>query len=109
MIAYTVVFLALLLHWFGDFYLQNDKMSINKSSSIKWLSIHSGVYTCVLFLLGWKIALINGAAHWCIDGISSKITKHLWLKKDRHNFFVMIGVDQFLHLAILFYTLEKLF
>jgi hypothetical protein len=32
------------IHWFADFFCQTDKMAINKSKSIYWLTIHVFVY-----------------------------------------------------------------
>lgn len=95
---------CLFLHWFGDFVCQSDKMAINKSKSNFWLSMHVLVYTAVLMFLGWKIALINGIAHWIIDYFTSRLNAWLWAKEERHWFFVSVGFDQFLHVALLWYT-----
>jgi hypothetical protein len=81
-------------------------MAQGKSSSLKWLSIHATVYTLPLMLFGWQFALINGICHWGVDFITSRITKHLWEKKDVHNFFVVIGLDQAIHLTILYLTMK---
>lgn len=96
--------LVMFLHWVGDFVLQNDEMAINKSKSNKWLFYHCAVYTIVMLVFGWKFALINGISHFCIDWTTSRINSKLWANNDRHNFFVMIGFDQFLHMSILFCT-----
>lgn len=93
------------VHWVADFIFQTDKMALNKSTSLKWLSSHIGVYTLPLFIFGWKFALINGAAHFATDFCSSRATSYLWKKGDRHNFFVVIGLDQALHLTVLFLTI----
>ena len=105
MIPFTfIIILVLFLHWFGDFVLQSNDMAMNKSKSIKWLSIHCLVYTLTLCICGIPFAIVNGISHWCIDYCTSKITSKLWLDGDRHNFFVMIGFDQFLHVSILIVT-----
>lgn len=98
--------LALFLHWFGDFVCQSDEMAINKSHSNKWLSIHVGTYSLILLLLGWKIALLNGIAHWLIDYVTSRVNARLWAAQQRHWFFVCIGFDQFLHVSILYWTVN---
>lgn len=96
------------LHWLGDFVFQTDKMAINKSSSSAWLGIHSVVYGVFLLPLGVEFALLNCAIHGLVDAITSNITKRLWAKGDRHNFFVVIGLDQAIHLTTLFYTFEAM-
>lgn len=92
------------LHWLADFVLQTDKMATNKSTSMKWLLSHVSVYSVCLLIVGWKFAIVNGLAHLIIDFFTSKATSYLWKKGDRHNFFVVIGMDQALHLSILYLT-----
>lgn len=107
-------------HWVADFVCQTDKMALNKSKSNKWLSIHIGVYTLALTgLLLPAIAaeprvilypVANGLSHWLVDYVTSRLTTWAWtVKEDRHLFFVIIGFDQFLHVAILLLTLPLLF
>lgn len=89
------------LHWWADFFCQSDKMALNKSTSVLWLGCHCLVYTIVLLVFGWQFAVVNGLAHFIVDGISSKVTSYLYQKGDRHNFFVVIGLDQAIHFTIL--------
>jgi len=103
-----ILILIIWLHWFADFVLQTDKMARGKSKSNKWLSIHIAVYMLPLFILGWKFALINGATHWVVDWVTSRITSRLWEKQQVHNFFVVIGLDQAIHMTILFLSWEYL-
>lgn len=94
----------IIVHWFADFFLQTDQMAKGKSKSFKWLTIHVLVYSAPLLIFGWKFAAINGLAHWCTDAVTSKMTSKLWAKGDVHNFFVVIGADQAIHMMTLFYT-----
>lgn len=89
------------IHWYADFYCQNDKMAINKSTSIKWLLLHCGIYGLLLSVFGFYFALINAFSHFLIDQQSSKLTTKFHVSGDRHNFFVVIGADQALHLSVL--------
>lgn len=90
------------LHFVGDFYLQTNNMAMNKSTSWKWLTIHALVYSIpFIFTLSPLFILINGFSHFWVDYITSKITKKLWAKGDLHNFFVVIGFDQFIHSTII--------
>lgn len=85
------------VHWFADFICQTDKIATNKSKSIKYLGLHILIYTSIMMIFGWKFAIANGIIHFVIDYYSSKITTYFYLKEDRHNFFVTIGFDQWLH------------
>jgi len=109
--------LALLfLHWVADFLLQSHQMASNKSSSIYWLTVHVATYSSVWFLAGIFLfpiltvitfTAITFACHWTTDYFTSKWTGRLWREQKIHNFFVVIGLDQFLHFTqlILTYTL----
>jgi hypothetical protein len=95
----------LFFHFIADFCLQTDKMAINKSTSISWLTVHIATYSSFMMLFcGQKYALVNGLLHWAIDFGTSKWTSYLWKKGDRHNFFVVIGLDQLLHATCLILT-----
>lgn len=100
-----MTFLIIWMHFVSDFIFQTDQMAMNKSRSNKWLTIHIAAYSAPWLILGWKYALINGAAHWVTDWISSRITSKLWQKQARHWFFVVIGADQAIHMTILFLTI----
>ncbi len=93
------------VHFIADFLLQTDKMAINKSTNNKWLLIHIAVYSSVLLVFGIKYALINGMAHLVTDYFTSRATSYLWKKEKRHWFFAVIGLDQALHLTVLFSTM----
>ena len=112
-----MVYLIIWAHFVCDFILQTDKMAQNKSSSNIWLGKHIAVYTgALLFILAFPYAIsgalwyciINGAAHFCVDYITSRITKRLWAEKRVHDFFVVIGFDQAVHLTTLVVTMPLL-
>lgn len=110
MVSYFDIGLSLIcvmwFHWIGDFYCQTDYMARNKSSSNKALGAHIGVYTLVLLLGTFNLtfALINGIMHFIIDYCTSRVTKKLWAEKKVHEFFVVIGFDQMLHISIIIIT-----
>ncbi len=100
------------MHFVADFLFQSDWMAINKSKNFKALLIHCAAYTppflyfSFLFSMPWFWVFVFGS-HLIIDGISSKITTALYKRGERHWFFVVIGLDQAIHMTtlVLFYTM----
>lgn len=92
------------LHFVADFILQTDNMAKGKSKSNRWLAIHVGTYSLPLIILGPLYALVNGVAHFAIDYVTSRWSSKLLAKGEVHNFFVVIGFDQALHLTTLVLT-----
>jgi hypothetical protein len=100
-----LVFLAIVwLHFFGDFILQTDKQAINKSSNSVILTEHVAFYSLPFLVFGAKFAVVNGVLHFITDYFTSRATKKLWEKNERHWFFVVIGLDQAIHFTCLFST-----
>ena len=107
-------------HWVADFLCQTTWMSENKSKNFLALLSHGIVYTGMLTYmiasLGLRMDLnptnllvyggLNGVAHVCVDGVSSRITSYFWRKKNVHSFFCVIGLDQFIHFVILYTTMS---
>ena len=108
--------LVMFYHWLFDFVFQNDKMAINKSTSFKWLSVHCLVYSLWGFLMFPYLSIAHMfffvgylfVTHFMIDAVTSRLTSYLWKKGDRHNFFVVIGFDQFLHVITMIAMLKTL-
>lgn len=104
----TDILILIWIHFVADFVLQNDKMALNKSKSNKWLGLHALVYGIPLLFFGWKFALFNGIAHFAVDYITSRGTSRLWIANQRHWFFILIGLDQAIHMTILLISLKTL-
>jgi hypothetical protein len=86
-------------------------MATNKSKSNAALTYHILVYTLVLLIMtkfSFTFALINGLSHFCIDYVTSRLSSSQWQKGKVHNFFVVIGFDQMLHIMILIKTINYL-
>jgi len=102
------IWLLLTIIWFhciSDFWLQFDYIAINKSKDFECLMIHSIIYSALFLLIGVEYAIINGVLHFCVDGVSSRLTTYFYMKEKRHWFFVVIGVDQAIHMTCLILTL----
>ncbi len=105
-----VLLAIFVVHFLADFVFQTSQMATGKSKSLKWLSIHVGVYGLVSLLsmylvgnsvnsyyLGFSWWLGNVALHFITDFLTSKVTSHFWESKNMRLFFVMIGFDQLIH------------
>lgn len=105
-----VLLAIFVVHFLADFVFQTSQMATGKSKSLKWLSIHVGVYGLVSVLslllvansvnsyyLGFAWWIGNVALHFITDFITSKVTARFWENKNMRLFFVMIGFDQLIH------------
>ncbi len=110
MISINVLLLILAIHFIADFIFQTSNQAKNKSSSNKALLEHTFIYSiCFLPFFGLAFVVITMILHTITDYISSRITKKLWERKEVHNFFVIIGLDQLLHTVALIYTYKVLY
>lgn len=111
-----MIYLIIFSHWVADFIAQSDWMAKNKSKSWAALSLHILAYTTSLAILLSLVhpktailyAFVNGALHFVVDAITSRITAKLYAKGDVHNFFVVIGLDQAVHMSTLVATMPLL-
>jgi len=120
MLSIEVISIIIVAHFIADFMFQTDKMALNKSSNVKWLLAHIlsytfgvFVYLVIIFKCGivqksltfaTYFALFNGATHFVVDFVTSRIMKTLWIQKKRHDFFVMLGADQASHTLCLMWS-----
>lgn len=126
MLPLNFILVILFGHWVADFVCQTDYMAQNKSRSWKVLAEHVVTYSVVLNL--WLILIYHGEynigfstvpianffclnfiGHFVTDAITSRITRRLYEAKQIHYFFVVIGIDQFIHYATLLYTANRFF
>jgi len=122
MFTLTQIFTLIIVHWFADFVMQDEKWANGKSSNIKDLLKHTTVYSLcwiipIYFLLGdWfntiLFVLITWKFHTTTDFFTSKIVKkkfenkHYGSKIPNLGAFSSIAFDQVLHYVQLFLTLQ---
>ena len=92
------------MHFIADFFLQSERMGMNKYKDSKILAQHCAVYCLPFIGFGWMYAALAGLLHFPIDFVTSRITHKLYGKQEYHWFFVVIGLDQAIHMTILFTT-----
>ena len=120
----TTIILILFAHFVADFICQTDWMARNKSKnnyallthgsayffammailSVCKYTLHSSVFYCNSYIGLFLYVMVNTSIHIAIDYVTSRITSYLWARQQVHNFFVVIGLDQFLHAATLIAT-----
>ena len=105
----TTLLILIWMHFIADFILQSNWMAQNKSKHNIPLLIHIGVYSLPFLYFSWEYALINGVAHLITDWFSSRATSKLWAEKKVHWFFVVVGLDQAIHMTTLILTYVWLF
>jgi hypothetical protein len=118
---FQYIFVVMLAHWLADFVMQTDEMAKKKSTSPYWLSRHIFSYSTsmalslILFwVFLWDFTLIqlivwvviNAGLHGLVDQYTSRMTAELHRRGDIHGFFVVVGLDQFIHLVCLLGTFQ---
>ena len=97
------------MHFIADFILLSDKVAINKSKSFLYLAGHAVIYGLIFILISPLYAVVNSALHFMVDGVTSRLTSYLHSKGERHWFFVVVGLDQAVHITCLFLTYGWIF
>lgn len=115
MVNVYIIIWILFVHWFADFVCQPDRWAKNKSKDSLILAQHVFLYSVIISTVGvgllgvglmpiiWMF-VVSFACHFITDYITSRATSYLYAKGDTHNFFVVIGIDQFLHAVQLLLT-----
>jgi len=108
-----VILYLLVAHFIGDFILQSDAMAKGKSKSSRILLIHVLAYTLPFIVLAIVLPstisettflgflVFNIVAHFATDYVTSRVTSKLWAEGEVHEFFVVIGFDQLIHIVTL--------
>jgi Protein of unknown function (DUF3307) len=102
----------LAVHYLGDYVFQSRWMGNNKSKRLDALGLHVAIYTATLAVClvpfayqnwsGWcAFVLLNGAAHFATDYVTSRAVARLWAEKREYETFAIMGLDQFIHQATL--------
>ena len=117
--AFSTVFYLLVAHVVGDFFLQSQKMAEKKSDNVGYLFLHCFFYFITLLFASPAIfqsyrgmgftqvhfvfAFVSSILHFAVDFFSAVVYRH-YAKTDgfKRGFFNTLGVDQFVHIILLF-------
>lgn len=130
---WLLLVVALVLgHFVGDFVLQTHWQASNKSKNNDALTRHVLTYTVAIAVVSYLFfrfvplwvgfVAANGVVHWCVDWCTSRVSSRLFMEQfvaadfpkaaalvmrndfNPHNFFVVLGFDQLLHMLTLVFT-----
>lgn len=104
MISIPILLALLWVHTFADFVVQTDWMAKNKSKHNIVLTAHVVSYALFLLPFGLTFCALNFVLHWATDYVSSRMTSKLWKQERRHAFFIVVGIDQAIHITTLVLT-----
>ena len=95
-----VIFGLIVSHFVGDFLLQSDEVAKSKSKSNLVLSKHVLLYGLPFLWLGVWFYIVTIVLHFVVDYFTSRASSYMY-NRDIHWFFVIIGLDQMLHMISL--------
>jgi len=123
----TEIFSIIIIHWFADFVMQDEKWALGKSKNMKDLLTHTYCYSLIWLIIGmimqiinkgefyspWSVllfVLITFICHTITDYFTSRIVAKKFAKQEygstipNTGAFTIIGIDQVLHYIQLFGT-----
>lgn len=111
---YKTLVIIFLMHIFGGFFLQSNRISKLKREKKRYLFEHVGMYTLIFIILSpillgltiWQgliYSLINGVLHFVVDYFTGKLKVRL-IDKDEVKYNLTVVMDYTIHLVILIST-----
>lgn len=101
-------------HFIGDYVLQPRWMGDKKHKDESILFLHGTVYsiTLMIFLLFTFtvpqiliLGILNGVLHVVVDAVTSNLSHYFYGQERYKMFFIVIGIDDLIHLYTIFATI----
>lgn len=99
---YSFLLIFILAHLAGDFTMQTDSISKNKSASIRGLAVHAGIvvllqagFLCAYGLKGALLGVVSGLIHFGLDFLKETMGKNIGAR------FWYYLFDQLLHITVI--------
>ena len=108
MVRFSII---ILIHTFGDYFFQGEKLRRLKALKLPYLLEHVLIYSLVLFVFcpyllhitlyqAFLFSLINGFFHFVVD-FFTRIYKKIYWHADEEKYNFVVGLDVLLHIIIL--------
>lgn len=112
----NTLYLLFLTHLVADFILQPRSIAYNKRFVNKSMVLHAGIMTLAAFIplatypaakvLGFLLVVF--VAHITIDASRVEINRFFRVNPEKYLFWALLGVDQILHLSILYFAFSRI-
>jgi hypothetical protein len=91
------------MHFFSDFLFQPPKVPTFRGNLPRKVVTHCLCYAIPFFLLGVNFMVMAFTTHFLIDLCTDNILGKLWRAKRARWHMLVVGFDQSLHIALLFF------
>lgn len=102
MLLYSTALVLIFLHFFSDFLFQLPRTSNSRGCYPTTLVTHCVLYAIPFLLFGLNFFILVLSTHWLTDFYISKLLNKLWLERRARRHRLVVGLDQSLHIAVLF-------
>jgi hypothetical protein len=111
----TTFYFLIIAHLIGDFILQGP-LAVKKRGFNKYMLAHGGIMAVSFFIplisypagkviIGTLIVLIS---HLIIDAFIVEVKRLLKVDPPKYLFYVFLGIDQILHISILYFVFSRI-
>lgn len=109
-------YLLVISHFVADFILQGPALSLKKRGANIYMLVHGAIMALAFFLplinypAGKTVlgALVVFVLHIVLDALRGELNRILKIEPSKYLFDVSMGIDQILHISILYFVFTRL-